>query len=80
MKKTIIISESQYLRLFEGHLDFNDGDIKEYGADEVTVTNNISDSNGEPQYGLPTLGGSDVLANDETPQNYWLNGAKFHNP
>lgn len=73
--KTIIISESQFNRLFETHLDFNDGGVPDYiDGGEVTVSNNVTDSDGEPQIGKqPT---TDEFADTQSVQNYWANGAR----
>lgn len=74
--KIIKLNESQFQRIFEGQGGnvpaFNGGDLKEYPNSEVTTTTNITNSNGELEYGKqPT---TDDFANDLTPQNYYLNG------
>lgn len=74
--KIIKLNESQFQRIFEGQSGnvpaFNGGDLKEYPNSEVTTTTNITNSNGELEYGKQP--DTDDFANDLTPQNYYLNG------
>ena len=74
--KIIKLNESQFQRIFEGQNGnipaFNGGDLKEYPGSEVSTTTNITNSNGELEYGeQPT---TDDFADQLTPQNYYLNG------
>lgn len=77
--KIIKLNESQFQRIFEGNTNgnvpsFNGGDIKEYPGSEVSTTSNITNSNGELEYGeQPT---TDDFADQQTTQNYYANGLK----
>lgn len=73
--KTIRISEEQFKRLLsineEDIPNFDGGDLKEYPSSEVTVTNNITDSEGNKKYGKPKM--TDKIQKTLTTQNYWGN-------
>lgn len=79
--KTIKLTESQFNRLMEangsGAPNFNGGDLKEYLGSEVSTTANISNQDGEMEYGKPMT--TDELQDDMTVQNFWAslqNGRK----
>lgn len=71
--KKILISESQFSRLFEDSNvpDFNGGDIEEYPGSEISATAHVTNADGDTEYGKePT---TDDIANKLTPQQW---GAK----
>ena len=73
--KTIIINEGQFKRILQMNEDevpnFDGGDLKEYPSSEVTVTNNITNSEGNKKYGKPKT--TDKIQKSLTTQNYWGN-------
>jgi hypothetical protein len=77
--KIIKLQESQFQRVFEGKNgnqvpSFNGGDMKEYNGSETKTTTNITNSNGDIEYGKqPT---TDEFANQLTTQSYYANRLK----
>lgn len=73
--RRIKLTESQFKNLLEsnsiGAPDFQGGDIKEYPGSEVSTTSNVTNQNGEIEYGEPT--DTDKIQKTLTLQNYWAN-------
>lgn len=73
--KTIRLTESQLHKLIEkviGAPNFENGDVKEYSGSEIFTTSNITNQDGEKEYGKPLT--SDEFGADLTKQNnYGLN-------
>jgi len=74
--KTIRLTESQLHRLIETSStnvpNFDNGDIKDYNGYEVTATSNVTNQDGEKEYGKPTT--TDKFQSNLTTQNnYGLN-------
>lgn len=53
--KRIIITEEQLQMLSETPLIGGYGDVKEYPGSEVSATSNVTDTNGEVEYGKPKM-------------------------
>lgn len=70
--KLIKLTESQFRTLIgeSGEApSFDGGDLKEFGGSEVFTTANVTNADGEEEYGeMPT---SDDFANTQTPQNWY---------
>lgn len=77
--KIIKLQESQFHRIFEGDNksqvpSFNGGDMTEFNDSETSTSTNITNSNGEIEYGKqPT---TDEFANTQCTQNYAAHGLK----
>lgn len=76
--KIIKLTESQFNTLLEANgvsaPNFDGGDLKEFPGSEVSTTSNITNQDGELEYGhMPT---SDEFAKTQTIQNYWANAHK----
>jgi hypothetical protein len=73
--RTIRLTESQLHRLIEkviGAPNFENGDVKEYNGSEVTTTCNVTNQDGEKEYGKPLT--TDKFGSNLTTQNnYGLN-------
>jgi hypothetical protein len=74
--KIIKLTESQFKTILEANgvvaPNFDGGDLKEYPGSEVSTTANVTNQDGELEYGfMPT---TDKYANTQTPQNYLANG------
>lgn len=73
--RRIKLTESQFKNLLESNSisapDFQGGDIKEYPGSEVSTTSNVTNQNGEIEYGKPT--DTDKIQKTLTLQNYWAN-------
>ena len=71
--KTIHLTESQFIRLMESngisYPNYEGGDLKEFPGSEVFTTCNVTNSNGELEYGKPV--DTDDVQDDLTIQNYW---------
>lgn len=79
--KKIKITESQYKRIFESDgvvgLDAN-SDIKKYNPSEVSTTANITDPDGNTEYGKPIE--TDNVSKQMVIQNWWsgpLKGTRY---
>ena len=75
--KLIKLTESQLKTLLEANgvtaPNFDGGDLKEFPGSEVSTTANVTNQDGELEYGKqPT---SDELAKIHTIQNYWANAS-----
>ena len=73
--KLIKLTESQFKTLLEANgvsaPNFEGGDLKEFPGSEVSTTANVTNQDGELDYGKqPT---SDEIAKMQTIQNYWAN-------
>lgn len=80
--KVIKLTESQFNTLLEANgvsaPNFDGGDLKEFPGSEVSTTANITNQDGELEYGKqPT---SDEFAKMQTIQNYWANGSLRNKP
>ena len=77
--KIIKLNESQFQRIFEGQGGnvpaFNGGDLKEYPNSEVSTTTNITNSNGELEYGEQH--DTNRVAKQVTQQNYGVRGQGY---
>ena len=80
--KLIKLTESQFSSLLEAAVgnapDFNGGDIKEYPSSEVSTTANVTNANGEIEYGKPTT--TDKISDTLSIQNFWANGCRSSRP
>lgn len=76
--KTIKLNENQFIKLLESNGDgspnFLNGDLKEYPSSEVTTTANVTNSDGELEYGKPT--DTDKIQKTLAMQNFWANGRR----
>ena len=75
--KLIKLTESQLKTLLEANgvtaPNFDGGDLKEFPGSEVSTTANVTNQDGELEYGKqPT---SDEIAKIQTIQNYWANAS-----
>lgn len=74
--KVIKLTESQFKKIimFESTVpSFNGGDLKEYPGSETSVTANVTNSDGEKEYGEPT--DADKIQKKLAIQNYWANAS-----
>lgn len=73
--KLIKLTESQFKTLLEANgvsaPDFEGGDLKEYPGSEVSATANVTNQDGELEYGKPT--DMDKIQKTLAIQNYWAN-------
>lgn len=79
--KLIKLTESQFKTLLEANgvsaPNFEGGDLKEFPGSEVSTTANVTNQDGELDYGKqPT---SDEIAKMQTIQNYWANASLKNN-
>ena len=79
--KLIKLTESQFKTLLEANgvsaPNFEGGDLKEFPGSEVSTTANVTNQDGELEYGKqPT---SDEIAKIQTIQNYWANSSLRNN-
>lgn len=79
--KLIKLTESQLKTLLEANgvtaPNFDGGDLKEFPGSEVSTTANVTNQDGELEYGKqPT---SDEIAKIQTIQNYWANASLKNN-
>ena len=80
--KIIKLTESQFKTILEANgvvaPNFDGGDLKEYPGSEVSTTANVTNHDGELEYGhMPT---SDEFAKTQTIQNYWANSSLRNRP
>ena len=79
--KLIKLTESQLKTILEANgvtaPNFDGGDLKEFPGSEVSTTANVTNQDGELEYGKqPT---SDEIAKIQTIQNYWANSSLRNN-
>ena len=70
--KRIIMSEAQFQRLMEitnGDAPTFDSNVKEYQGSEVFATTNVTDMEGNPEFGDPQM--TDKFSQSLSPQSYW---------
>ena len=80
--KLIKLTESQFKTLLEVNgvsaPSFEGGDLKEFPGSEVSTTANVTNPDGEPEYGKqPT---TDEFGKMQTIQHYWANGSLRNRP
>lgn len=64
----LIITESQYHRLFENTVEFDKGDLKEYPGSTVSTSTTIHDKDNELELSKPV--NSDEFASTMTTQGW----------
>lgn len=70
--RTIILNESQFIRLLEveGGPTFNNGDMKEFHGSENGIDAPVHDEQGNLEYAESP--DTDVIAGEITPQNWFF--------
>lgn len=76
--KRIKLNENQFIKLIEASSnsapDFTNGDLKEYPNSEVSTTANVTNSDGDLEYGKPV--DTDKIQKTLAIQNFWANGRR----